>query len=191
MSYEKKKGFGHLVIGATDTGKTSLVKSHLSRVHPSALEIFDINREYLEYYPKPFLKHSEFMERVAPMENKVIVFEEAGIFFELHGTDELLKEMLIRKSHTGNYIFMNFHSLRMVPRYVFDLSNYLTLFETMDNETYVKNKIPNDTVLQTFKDVRDDKNLTHYKVPGIPFTAKFKTVKIHGKPDAKIELPTK
>ncbi len=171
-----KKGYGHLVIGGTGTGKTTFVKAMIRGKTPI---VYDVNAEYLNEYPFPFLRPGEFMQKVVSSENSIIVFEEATIFFNNRSHNSELEEMLVRKRHQHNYILLCFHSMRAVPRYVWDLCNYMTLFKTNDNEGFVKTKIPNDAVYETFMQVRENKKLTKLKIPTTKKFVHFATVKLY------------
>jgi hypothetical protein len=173
----EKRGYAHLCIGGTGTGKTTYVKAQIK--NKSNVIVYDVNNEYREQYPYPFLKHGEFMSKIILVQNSVIVLEESTIFFSNRSYNEELTEMLVRKRHTGNYIFLCFHSLRAVPRYVWDLCNYLTLFPTNDNEAFVKTKIPNDEVYKAFRQVRENKGLTKLAIPGTKKYVKFTTVSLY------------
>jgi len=148
----------HLVVGATGTGKTTFVYSLLQDINKNNIYVYDINNEYRQYYDEPFEDFKEFINSLKKVENKVLVFEEATIFFDCHATSEVLLDLLVRKRHTQNYIIMFFHSLSAVPRYVLRLSNTLTLFKTLDTQNDIKSKYGESNITELFYDIKDDIN---------------------------------
>lgn len=125
----------HLVVGMTDTGKSTYIKNLLKTVpNKKSLLIYDINNEYSEFIEgKRILDFKEFALLASVVKNSIIVFEEATIFLDgRFKTDLLVQKVLTLKKHRKNYIFLVFHSLADVPGYVYRLSNYLTLFKTND-----------------------------------------------------------
>lgn len=175
-----KKGFAHLVVGMTGEGKTTYVKHFLRAIKDKKrIIVYDVNNEYQDVYPYPFLDIDDFMPKLMDSYYNVIVLEESTIFFNNRGHDKNLERLLVRKRHQFNYILLCFHSLRAIPRYVWDLTTYLTLFKTNDNEGFIiKEKLPSDAVLKTFREVRDNKGLTKIKIPNTNKFVYFKTVKI-------------
>ena len=149
------QGFAGLNVGRTKTGKTTFCKYLLTQV-PETMEkhIYDVNNEYKEFYTEPFVTFSDFMERIKPVTNSFILIEEATIFFEVRSTDKILKEMLVRKRHTGNVIYLNFHSISAIPKYVFNLVNYVTIFKTNDTDETVKKKFDGEKFMRTYQKVR-------------------------------------
>jgi hypothetical protein len=146
---------GHIIIGGTGRGKTTFVKKMLSHIAPERIEIYDVNKEYEDFYKQSFLEFEDFMLKVKPLKNKFIVFEEATIFFNNRGCDKILVDMLVRKRHTNNYIILNFHSIRNVPRYVWDLCNIVTLFKTNDSEKKINDYFDLEEFVNTFYQVKD------------------------------------
>lgn len=153
------EGFSGLNIGKTKTGKTTFTKGLiLDVVDKRPIFVYDVNNEYTAFYKGQFVKHQEFMEIVKNLENSFIVFEEATIFFKNRGSDEILEEMLVRKRHTKNIIYMNFHSIRAIPKYVFDLVDYVTIFKTNDSVKSVKEKYDDERFIHAFELIRKSPN---------------------------------
>jgi ABC-type multidrug transport system ATPase subunit len=122
-----------IIVGATGTGKTTYVKSLIQKVpNKKALFIYDVNNEYQEFFPYKLLGIEDFMEKTQFISNGVFVLEEATIYLNNRSCNSYLQELLVRKRHTNNTIILVFHSMRSVPRYIFELSNYLTVFRTND-----------------------------------------------------------
>lgn len=131
-----KQGWACIVIGGTGSGKSTFIKKMIAD-DKSAI-IYDINNEYYDDSILPDIK--TFTTLACEQRNTTIVFEEATIFFNSITQNEKLKDLLVRKRHTGNRIYLVFHSIRSVPPYIFNLVNYVFLFRTADDESLVKSK---------------------------------------------------
>lgn len=158
----RAQGFANINVGKTGTGKTTVSKySLINYPNYDSIFVYDVNNEYSEFYESPTGKLQdidEFMIMVKQLENSYILFEEATIFFETRSTDKILKDMLVRKRHTNNIITLNFHSIAMIPKYVFSLVNYVTVFKTIDNIDEVKRKYNNPNFLRAFQFVNNSDN---------------------------------
>lgn len=121
-----------IIVGGTGMGKTTFIKSCLSKVNKSSIYLFDVNAEYAEFSDIPLPKFSVFCNKALDLQQAVIVFEEATIFLNNRGSNETLIEILVRKRHTQNLVFLVFHSLRSVPKYLIDLCNIMVLHKTND-----------------------------------------------------------
>jgi hypothetical protein len=104
------------------------------------------------------------MTNIIRVKNAVIAIEEATIFFNNRGTSDELTQILVQKRHTHNYIFLCFHSLRSVPRFVFDLCNYLTLFKTNDSPVVIDQKFKDERINEMFERVKNNKDSHYYEI---------------------------
>lgn len=135
-----------IVVGTNGTGKSTYIRERLEKVNKSNLLVYDVNAEYSDIYDKPFVKMDEFFEQATAVNHSVIVFEEATIFFSNRSTEKELRELLVRRRHTKNLIFLVFHSIRSVPRDVMDMSNYLVLKYTNDSPKFISRKFENEDI---------------------------------------------
>lgn len=139
-----------LVIGHTGRGKSTFVKTALRKI-PQRKYIYDVNNEYGQGTNLPTL--SEFLARAKELRNTTIVFEEATIFFG-GAKDEEMTNLLVRKRHTKNNIFLLFHSLIDAPPYILRLVDFIVLYKTNDNPTAIKRKFAHHTtIIQAFEEV--------------------------------------
>jgi hypothetical protein len=159
----------HIIVGATDTGKSFFIKNTLRKV-PSydALLIYDINNEYQEFSEEPFEDFETFAISATRCEHAIIVFEEATIFLNNRGCSQAVNELLVRKKHTKNFVFLVFHSVRSIPRYVYELSNYITIFKTNDSPDLSARELKDDRIKDIMIRVKNNQN-KHY----------FETLKIY------------
>jgi hypothetical protein len=153
---------GYLIVGSTNTGKSTFLRSQLKKVgNKNSIIIYDINNEHHDLYPYKFVEYNVFMEKLTKVKNAVIALEESTIFLNNRGTNENLTKLLVQKRHTHNYIFLCFHSLRSIPRYVFDLCNYITLFKTNDSADVIDQKFRDNRINEMFERVKQNGN-PHY-----------------------------
>lgn len=98
----------------------------------SRLKVYDINREWGVGGALPTM--DAFLDEAVKSRDKFIVFEEATLFFDpTRGRSEELREMLVRRRHTGNALVLLFHALADVPLYVLRMLDVLVLFKTQDS----------------------------------------------------------
>jgi type IV secretory pathway VirB4 component len=154
-----------LICGGQGTGKTTFVKSCI--VNPKRGIILDINNEYKEFDTlgahRVTEKFRDSLENISALDGITLVVEEATVFFSNRKYDEKLCEMIVRKRHQKNDIFLIYHSLTDIPDYLLRLSDYLWLFKTKDNPTRIESKYKDmDEVKKGFYEVRKNKDV-HYK----------------------------
>lgn len=139
-----------IVVGARGNGKSSFVKKHIRDVHTSRLWVYDYQREYFPDEPLPDIE--EFVENMVTKTESVIVFEEATIFFTSRGSSTPLRKILVSARHARNVVFLLFHSIRAIPYYIYELSEYVVVFNTNDEQDIVETKHP--MLLEAWKKVK-------------------------------------
>jgi len=149
-------GAAYIIVGTTGTGKTTFVKERLKKVKLNALYLYDVNREYTEFKNEPLPKFDNFLLKATSLKNAVMVFEEATIFFGNKSSSHEMTELLVRKRHTNNTIFLVFHSLRAIPRNIMELVNGVFLFYTVDSSSLVDQKFKNDKLNDVFEEVQKE-----------------------------------
>lgn len=124
------------LVGAKKSGKTTLAKRLASSI-PAPLMVFDKNREWGARHLPTI---SEFMQAASNARGRVIVFEDATIFFANTGRSQDLLDILVAARHTRNTTFLLFHSLRAVPLYVLDNLDGIWLLPTRDIDAKVSKR---------------------------------------------------
>ena len=125
-------------VGGTGSGKTTNTKSILSTLNRMPKFIYDVNNEYNT--GQPLVNFETFLAQANNKKCTVIVFEEATIFFSHSSAGKDIKELLVRKRHSKNIIVLNFHSLRQVPLFILDFTDFIYLFNTKDNPANIEAK---------------------------------------------------
>lgn len=152
-----------LNVGRPKAGKTTMTKKILNGYVKDGRKkdfcIYDVNNEYAEFHDEPFLTYEDWIESIKDVKNKIILVEEATIFFSTRSSDKILKELLVRRRHTNNVIILNFHSINDIPKYIFNLTNYVILFKTNDDFQSVKAKCSIPKFLRMFEDVQKSDDL--------------------------------
>jgi len=174
-------GVRHLVVGFSGCGKTTFSKG-LLKVKPKnqPVLIYDINKEYPEFYPHPFVDFDKFLSEAVEYRHTYMLFEEATIFFDSHQTAEEMKNLLVRARHTENYIQLNFHSFSSIPKYIKNLIDYITIFNTGDSEKDVIDKFGKGKIFDAFLEVRKHKNDPEYLKGANKVSIYHKTIFVYG-----------
>lgn len=155
-----------ILIGRQGTGKTTVSKKFLSETPESMPKlIYDINKEYTEYYSEPLDDFDVFLNKISDenVRHTYILIEEATIFFNTHSNFQQMKNVLVRARHTGNIIQLNFHSFSSVPKGIYNLLNYVIVFKTNDNEKSVTDRFDNPAVLTAYRDAINSKDQYFYR----------------------------
>ncbi len=188
------KGAAVIIVGYQGAGKSLLAKAMIKSVHYSNLRILDINKEYdagqvADDQGEP--DFDTYIEQMIVEKKKVFVTEDATTIFSHRGYDARLVRAIIKKRHSENvYIFL-FHSLRVVPRDVFEYSDELWLLKTADTDDSIQTKYKGTGVLELMNDVRQLPEFEWTKSQPIPVRDKhYKVLQIKkGKIDKTVKRP--
>jgi len=156
---KRPEGFAVVSVGKTGTGKTTEVKKRLRQIYDSDpyrdFLIFDPNHEFGEFTENKFDDDWKlFAEKIANVSDAVILVEEATICLDNRKKEGVMVDILVKKRHTNTIVFLNFHSWRAIPFYIFDLVNFVTIFKTNDTERIIRNKCDMPLVLQAYENVQ-------------------------------------
>lgn len=148
-------GVASIIIGRRGCGKTTLSKTLLEkRPKTMPVMIYDVNNEYQIYYPEPFVDFDVFLSKIADPEIRrtYILIEEATIFFNTWSSETEMKNVLVRARHTGNIIQLNFHSFGSVPKKIYSLLDYVTVFKTNDSLEAVTGRFDHPGVISAYQE---------------------------------------
>ena len=159
-------GIASIMIGRRGCGKTTLSKKLLEQ-RPKGMPviIYDINNEYQDYYPEPFEDFDVFLVKISgeDVRRHYILIEEATIFFNTQSNFYEMKNVLVRARHTGNIIQLNFHSFASVPKGIYNLLDYVTVFKTNDNEKSVTDRFDHPQVVEAYREAIKSSDEHFYK----------------------------
>lgn len=142
----------HLIIGSTGQGKSS----YLKRLYKGRRAlIYDVNNEHYKSDTYELPTVDDFVKCAEAAHNRIVIFEEATIFFKNNKNTDVIAKMLVRKRHTKQYLVFVFHSIRAVPVQIMDFCEIITLFPTGDNESLIYSKFSgNDLLLDAYRTVK-------------------------------------
>lgn len=131
----EKKGQIIFMVGAPQTGKTTMIKKMIKNIDKDSIGAVDLNDEF-DVKIKTF-DFEELLDLALTTKNKTFIFEEATSYFS-HNSPQKAKALLSRAmGHLKHNIIFSFHSLRSVPS---QLLPYITsMYYT---RTIEKNGVP-------------------------------------------------
>lgn len=147
------KGAAIIIVGYQGAGKSLLAKAIIKNVHPKRLCILDINNEYSDYGAEE-PDFDDFTNQMLTRKETVFICEDSTTIFSHRGYDVNLVRAIIKKRHSKNVFVFLFHSLRVIPRDVFEYSDQLWLLKTNDTDDTVQKKYQGTGVLELITEVR-------------------------------------
>jgi ABC-type Na+ transport system ATPase subunit NatA len=138
-----------LLVGQRGCGKTTFIRDLIKGVNREALFIHDVGGNFRDLYDKPNLKIDDFKKSVTNVKEAVIVFEEATIFFN-HSPQQDTTDFLVTSRYRKNTIFFVFHSVRKLPWFILDLSDYIILFKTKDKPSVIAEKFEDENINEIY-----------------------------------------
>lgn len=146
------KGKLIVVIGDTGTGKSTFVENVFVNTN-SPVIVYDVNNEYpaLELDNKGILSRCKvnsldvdinaFIAMGMYRKNTNIIYEEATGFFRFRANADMMRRLISKRHGNNNYVFI-FHSIKQVPKDLFEICNVIILFKTKDIEKDIEQKRP-------------------------------------------------
>lgn len=139
-----------VIVGRKRSGKTTEAMRIVRRIGVRPL-VYDLYKQWGAVGPLPTM--SDFLAKVRALRNGVAVFEDATIFFGFCKQDDLLAT-LVGARHEGVTTLLVFHSLRSVPLWVFDQTDWIILFKTNDTTATVRRKFGDmERIVDAWEDV--------------------------------------
>lgn len=117
----------YAIVGRKKAGKTTLAKAVAKRIGAPLL-VYDKNAEW----GQPLRTMPDFLDLARRARGRVIVIEDAGIFFSPTARHGALLDVLTAARHTRNTCILLFHSLRQVPLYVLEQLDGIYILPTRD-----------------------------------------------------------
>jgi ABC-type dipeptide/oligopeptide/nickel transport system ATPase component len=159
------------IVGETGSGKSTLAKSIFSQQkfgivydfqNEYNVPIFDRNLRQPKFKLTPDqYKLDKFILFIKNSKNFCFCIEEAtGLFRGNVGTDFV--QCVLSKRHTNNRFILVFHALHRIPPQIFEFTDRLYLFKTMDLPENVERKFP--AIFQKWNEVQSKPRYYHEKI---------------------------
>jgi molybdopterin-guanine dinucleotide biosynthesis protein len=156
------RGIAIIIVGTTGSGKTTISKRLCAEVHETRLLIYDVNGEYYDRIDYELPDMDDFLDEAIKARERLILFEEATVFFSNRGSNAKMRKILVAKRHNENIIVLNFHSIRAIPHYIYDLVNFVIVLKTNDQNDLVLKK--HELLYPAFREVAKMPDTVYPKV---------------------------
>lgn len=146
---KKKIGLIIAISGPPSSGKSATVIKDIER-SPRWNYIYDKNREYIEKkrLSENTLEHSTifyslklFRNNLHKFQNSNIILEDAITFIKFYREDDLL-DLITAVAHRGNCIYLLFHDVQSIPKYMLTFINYIIVLPTDEDFEFLKHSRP-------------------------------------------------
>ncbi len=160
----KPEGKVIIICGDRGHGKTTTGKGLIKHVSHDALFIHGFRAsQYNDIYKKPPMSTKAFTKMMLTLQNAVVVYEEATIYFP-HARNEDLIDLLVGSRERNVTIIFMFHSLRSIPRYIWDLKDLLIIHKTQDDAKNIFERFHNKNLLAVWQRVMDNESKYYSEV---------------------------
>lgn len=135
-----------VIIGVMGAGKTTYTKTLLKKIPKEKIICYDIYGEYKDTsisFSADKYSIEQFSQVVSTVKNKVILYEDATLFFNNRSSGKSLQKlisMFVKCRHNNNFLILLYHSIHTIPLNVFSLVQYICLLKTKDNIAYIEKK---------------------------------------------------
>lgn len=144
-----------IIVGGRGTGKTYYLENTLKMSNTVIVELVKTNR--FQGFDKVFYEDFENnMINYKAIANKKIVFEDATAYVS-SSMKNTLKKLIVFSKQIGSDVFIVFHSINVIPPFLWNLFNYLIMFkcpkprETATNKEYFQELLKTWQVLERGK----------------------------------------
>lgn len=150
-----------LVVGMRGTGKTTTVKKLMAKTHPGSRLILDVNGEYKDLFPRDPIDFDTFTNLAKSVKNAVILIEESTIFLDSRGSNQDIRDLLVRARHRNNTVIFVFHTFRSIPKYIYDLCNAVIIHKTSDTADHILERFGDENLVKVFNEIKTANMLTN------------------------------
>lgn len=135
-----------VIVGGRGSGKTTFLERTLKKEKAVIIELVKTDR-YNGFTDRYFYEDIESgfinMKKLA---NKQIVFEDATSYINSNMKNSL-KKLIVFSKQIGSDVFVVFHSINIIPPFLWNLFNYLIIFKCPEPHQTAANK-------EYFKDIQ-------------------------------------
>ena len=115
------------VVGGQGSGKTYFLEQTLSQSNTVIFELVKTNRwqGFTKYFFEDYVSGKVTYKEIA---NKNIVFEDATSYVGSNMTNTF-KRLVVYSKQIGSNVYIVFHSVNIIPPFLWTYLNYITLFK--------------------------------------------------------------
>lgn len=148
-----------IIVGGRGSGKTYFLEHTLKRSETVVIELVKTNRldGYTKYYFQDFEQNKVNFKAIA---NKKIVFEDATSYVSSNMKNGL-KQLIVFSKQLGSDVFLVFHSVNIIPPFLWNLWNYLILFKCAKPRETATNKEWFIEILKAWNKLEKAKKYSH------------------------------
>lgn len=152
-----------IIVGGRGCGKTYFLEHSLKQDNTIVFELVKTNRwqGYKKYFYEDFENGAINMRDIA---NKKIVFEDATAYVNSNMKNGL-KKLIVFSKQIGCDVFVVFHSVNIIPPFMWLLFNYIVLFKCPKPRQTALNADYFNEIMQKWKVLEGSKPYS-YKVIG-------------------------
>lgn len=150
-----------IVVGGRGSGKTYLLENTLKKSETVVIELAKTDRweGYKKIYFREIASENFDYKKIA---NKSIVFEDATAYLSSNLGNKM-KEILIFSKQLGSDIFIVFHSINVIPVFMWYLFNAICLFTSSKPRQTATNKEYFDKILEAWSKCKNGEKY-HYEI---------------------------
>lgn len=150
-----------IVVGGRGCGKTYLLENTLKKNETIVIELAKTDRwqGYEKIYFREIASDNFNYKKIA---NKSVVFEDATAYLSSNLAGKM-KEILIFSKQLGSDIFIVFHSINVIPPFMWYLFNAICLFTSSKPRETATNKEYFDKILKAWAKCKNGEKY-HYEI---------------------------
>lgn len=150
------------IIGGRGSGKTYFLENLLPKDNTVIFELVKTNRwdGFRKYF---FEEYEQGKVPITAIANKKIVFEDATSYVSSN-MKNTLKTLIVYSKQIGSDVYIVFHSVNIIPPFLWNLVNYLILFKCAAPRQTALNADYFPEIHAKWKKLQKAKQYTHYEI---------------------------
>ena len=150
------------IVGGRGTGKTYFLEQTLSRSNTVVFELVKTNR-WPDYEKKFYQDFEAGRINYKEIANKKIVFEDATSYVNSNMKNSL-KQLIVYSKQLGSDVFVVFHSINIIPPFMWNMMNYIELFNCVKPRETAINADYYPEIMRKWEKLQKGKRYLHYTI---------------------------